>query len=271
MESFEQVLKDTRMAINKILILDAALNSILIFLIIYWLLAFLHIPGVDPYWALLPGGILFWVVLIRKFRTSKIREIEKKYPSLNEALRTASDNVNKNNAVVKELQKDILTQLRIVEVAAFAEPKTIYVQTVLIGLLCFAIVFSAPLSVTFGNAASEFLDKIPKTLNVGTATKTPDTNYEARPFVSKLVTTVNDALFGKPSVAELGDKELEVTLTAQGTELDVRKIQDVQDRDFTDTLPDEIYAKASETFEEDIKEEEQELVKNYFQKLAVKK
>ena len=257
------------MSINKILILDASLVGILAFLLIFWILSFLNIPLLNPYYALVPAAVVFIAVLIRKFRTNKILEIEKRYPSMDEALRTASDNANRNNQVVRDLQAEILTQLRSVEVAAFAEPRTIYVQTVLIGLLCFAIVFSAPLSVTFTHAAGGILDKIPKTLNLGHNTDSPDPENDGqKPFFSNMGTAVTDALFGQPSVAKIGDKELEAQLTPQGTELDVRNVQDVQGRDFTDTLPNEVYARASEAYEENIQKDEQELIKNYFEKIA---
>ena len=75
-------------------------------------------------------------------------------------------------------------------------------------------------------------------------------------------------IFGEKSVALLGDEDVEITLESANVEIDINDIREVEERTFTTTYPEEIGAMAASAFEEQIPKDQQEIVKNYYKKIA---
>jgi len=86
-------------------------------------------------------------------------------------------------------------------------------------------------------------------------------------FVAAKLNTSGD-IFGKGDVAQLGDKELNIRLKPVDFKVNVREEGDTQQQKFEATFPSDLAVKETAAYEENIPQEQQELVKNYFKKLA---
>ena len=77
-----------------------------------------------------------------------------------------------------------------------------------------------------------------------------------------------DDIFGEKSVAILGDENLEIEIAAGNTEIDISEIKEAEEIEFQTLYPEEIGATAAGVAEENIPAHQQEIVKNYYQKIA---
>jgi hypothetical protein len=75
-------------------------------------------------------------------------------------------------------------------------------------------------------------------------------------------------IYGKEDVARLGDKELNIRIKPVDFKINVREEGESQQQKFETTFPKELAVKETIAYEENIPQEQQELVKNYFKKLA---
>ena len=86
-------------------------------------------------------------------------------------------------------------------------------------------------------------------------------------FVAVKLNTSED-IYGKNDIAKLGDKELNIRLKPVDFKINVREEGDAQQQKFETVFPKELIVKETAAYEENIPEEQLELVKNYFKKLA---
>lgn len=86
-------------------------------------------------------------------------------------------------------------------------------------------------------------------------------------FVATKLNTSED-IYGKEDVAKLGDKELNIRIKPVDFKVNVKEEGDTQRQNFETTFPQELIVKETVAYEENIPQEQQELVKNYFKKLA---
>jgi len=267
MNSFKNAIADVRNTLNKLIIFDTAINSILLFLILLLILSLFNLPLIYP----IVISLLYFAYVLRKRLTlSKIRLVEQKYHNLDEKLRTAAEHATEENPVVKELHEEVLHDLRKVEESAFISERKIYVKSITIVALSFLILLLSP--ITFGildfnfNLVDEQQQEAEDTFGgsqsgsskIRFAVGTEDTGLRK----------ASEDIYGEPTIAKLGDDEIKIRIRPAGTELSIREIQEADLPDFSESYPSEIQAVAAESYEEDIPKEDLELVKNYFNTLA---
>ena len=73
-----------------------------------------------------------------------------------------------------------------------------------------------------------------------------------------------------PTLAVLGNEEIDIRIKPTNYEVNVREEGDVEQKQFDEIFPREVAVEQASAFEEKIPEEQQELVKSYFNKLAGK-
>ena len=78
----------------------------------------------------------------------------------------------------------------------------------------------------------------------------------------------SEDIYGKKDVAKLGDKELNIRIKPVDFKVNVREEGESRQQKFETVFPKELAVKETVAYEENIPQEQQELVKNYFKKLA---
>ena len=260
MKKFISVLKEVNGTISRILLADRFVDTVLIFLASFLVLFFIKFyPGMVIVPALVYLGISFHTEIRRR----KWKMVEDKYSPLNEKLRTAADNVNMENPVVERLQEEVVADLRNVRSSWFMDVKKTSYKILGIVALCFLILLSAHFDVHW---------------NPVEAFQGPLREFRFGPGGSGIGDLDSDIIgageqsdadiFGKGSVAKLGKDEIKIQINPGGNEINLRDVTEVEDREFEESFPDEVYAGSSDLYEENLPKDQLNLVKAYFENLA---
>ena len=254
MKQFSDVVKEINKTLNELIFFENIVNTTLVFLISYLLLS---IFDFYPLYALVPALTYLGFYSYISFRSYKPLIIEGKYAPLREKLRTAADNVNLNNPIVEELEYEVTSEIKNVGMSMFINPKTLSYKILAAMVLSFMIIF-----VTTANLKLlEFAKN-----------KVPDI-FETKGLkgVGNLAATqlnTSDDIYGKNDIATLGDKELNIRIKPVDFKVSVKEEGDVHPQKFETVFPQDAVVKETVAYEENIPQEQQELVKNYFKKLA---
>jgi hypothetical protein len=210
-------------------------------------------------YALLPSGLYFSFFGVKKVREVKLREAEEKLPELEWQLRTTEDTLGQENEVVESLHRRVLDKLLHIRNSYLVDGKKLTYQFV--GIMVFAVLF---FSVQIADVTVLDLTKPDSLTGLFVQDTLPDESAD----LSALPEGDRD-IYGEEDVAELGDEELNLKLSQQANELDMNNLQDVQNKQFSgqEGLGD-IGATADASYTESIDEDQQEIVKKYFEELA---
>ena len=253
MKQFSQVVKEINRTLSQLTLFENIVNTTLVFLIFYLVLS---IFDFHPLYALIPALLYLGFYSYINFKSSKSLIVESKYAPLREKLRTAADNVNLQNPIVDELEYEVTSEIRNVGLSMFINPKTLSYKIFAVMILSFMIIFATTLNLKLLEFAKQ---------------KVPDIFERGPKGVGSFVATklnTSDDIYGKQDVANLGDKELNIKLKPIDFKVNVREEGDVNRQKFESTFPQELAVKETVAYEENIPQEQQELVKNYFKKLA---
>ena len=75
-------------------------------------------------------------------------------------------------------------------------------------------------------------------------------------------------IYGDSQLAVLGNEQIDIRISPVNYEVSVREEGDVEQKQFDEIFPSDVDVEQASSFEENIPEEQQELVKKYFDKLA---
>ena len=254
MKQFSNVVNEINRTLNEMILFENIVNTTLVFLVFYLILS---VFDLHPMLALIPAvGYLGFYSYISLYRTSKPLMVESKYAPLKEKLRTAADNLDKDNPVVQELEYEVTSEMRNVGLSMFINPKTLSYKIFAVMVLSFLIIFATTSNLKLLDFARH---------------KVPDI-FERGPkgvgnFVATKLNTSED-IYGKEDVAKLGDKELNIRIKPVDFKVNVKEEGEANYQKFESTFPNEFTVKEAVAYEENIPQEQQELVKNYFKKLA---
>jgi len=259
MKQFISVIKEVNFIFHNLEIFMNLLNSIIVFLAVYLVLSILNFYKVAAYFVAI---IFFIVTTYIRFREKYLIKVEKNFPFLYEKLRTAADYANVDNPIVDELQQEVMRDMKKVEVAAFLKTSAVSYRVLTSLILSFLIIMVAVYDIKWD-------------LNLAFK-KSPDYKYgeggknpgDEEGDVRSAGEGTSDNIFGDETVAKLGEKDLKIALKTQSYEISLRDFKKPEKREFADLFPKEISAQSSGSYEESIPQEQQELVKNYFKKLA---
>ncbi|MEM3374508.1 MAG: hypothetical protein QXE31_04780 [Candidatus Woesearchaeota archaeon] len=231
---------------------DALLSAIAMFSIGYFLTFFIRL---DVKIAVIASILFFIRSLFLKITQNKIILLEKKYPNLNEKLRTSYEYQDKSNTIINDLHMDIMGYMKKVDANAFFEPKKIAIKTfVIISMLLITLYFSY----------------------LGFDTFLIKSTIQRSDFVSKFLPNVFDEYreeiknrekLDKPKLIDLGKNELNISVDTYNTELDIKNVKEPEKSDYGSKLPEEIQSASQEVYQEKIPEEYKETVKEYFKKI----
>ncbi|MCX6707342.1 MAG: hypothetical protein NT001_04350, partial [Candidatus Woesearchaeota archaeon] len=157
MKQFVDVVREIRGTLASIIIFFIILDSAIVFLIAYLILAIIDLY---PLSAMIPAVFYMAFSFYRETRLNKIRIVEKYYPELNEKLRTAADYANVDNEIVNELHKEVIMELNKVTASSFFNRKETITKIASIILICFVIIFITTMNLNLGAYKVKLLDRI---------------------------------------------------------------------------------------------------------------
>ncbi|MEK6984134.1 MAG: hypothetical protein AABX33_06175 [Nanoarchaeota archaeon] len=254
MKQFSNVVREINRTLNELMLFENIVNTTLVFLVFYLILS---IVDFYPLYALMPALLYLGFYSYIRFKVYKPLIVESKYSPLREKLRTAADNINLSNPVVEELEYEVSREMKNVGLSLFINPKILSYKIFAAMLLSFMIIFATTMNLKLLEFAKQKVPDIFDTKNLKGVG-----NFAA----VKLETT--EDIYGKEDVAKLGDKELNIRIKPVDFKINVKEEGDAQQQKFEATFPKELAVKESSAYEENIPQEQQELVKNYFKKLA---
>ena len=236
------------------------INSLLFFFIGFFLSVLLRFSWLYSFLFFL---VAFFAYAYLTFSENRLSYVESKVPGLREILRTASDNVEKDNFVVNLLKADVLERLKGLPTSAFVDMRNLWMKTLSIILFSFGI-----LILSFFHVSFDYQVLLP---DVGEDIGEPLGDLEKVYDLSLAYDTGNlSDILGNKSLAALGDEELFLEVDPLASELDISQVEDVGPGDFGDIpqFPKEIYTSYGSSFSDEIPKENQEIVKNYFKDLS---
>ena len=253
MKQFQNVVKEINRTLNQLIFFENLVNTTLVFLVFYLLLS---VFDFNPIFALFPALAYLGVYSYLSLKSYKPMIVESKYAPLREKLRTAADNANVDNPIAEELEYEVTSEMKNVGLSMFINPKTLSYKIFAVMLLSFMIIFATTLNLRLLEFAKQ---------------KVPDIFEKGPKGVGNFVATklnTSDDIYGKEDVAKLGDKELNIRIKPVDFKVNVREEGDSKQQKFETVFPKELAVRETAAYEENIPQEQQELVKNYFKKLA---
>ena len=254
MKPFDNVVKEINRTLTQMMLFENIVNAVLIFLAFYFILS---LVDMNPFFASIPAFAYLGYHTYLTFKSSKHLMVESKYAPLREKLRTAADNISMDNPIVEELEYEVTTEMKNVGLSMFINPKTLSYKIFGVMLLSFLIIFVSSLNLKVLEFAKQKVPDIFETRNLKGIGN----------FAATHLNTSED-IYGDKNVAKLGDDELDIRIKPVDFSVSVREVGEVEQRKFETTFPQELAVKESTAYEENIPQEQQELVKNYFKKLA---
>jgi hypothetical protein len=243
MSKITGMLHELRNELIKIVFLDTFLDSIIVFLSFY---LFFVLINLRPIVAIAPGIFAFFFIMRRKIETIKLKSVEDKNPQMSEMLRTAADNVDKDNVMIRLLDQEVLQKMRTVATSSFMN-----VRLIMYKLLSISGIFVVTLYIASTN------------LHIINATEM----ISSFGMPDKLISLDDKGLYGDEDIVSLSDESVDLELNPLSFELNLDKVQEAEKKEFGGEFPEEIIATPEKAFEESIPKEEQEIVKNYFEKI----
>ncbi len=256
MKKFINVVKEINKTLNFFVIFETILNATIFFLAVYFLLSLVNL---FPILALIPAAIYFGMRFYKKSKKDKRKIVESKYEPLKEKLRTAADNVNEENPVINELEEEVMHDLKHVGLSSFIQTKRVSYKILATIILSFAIVLATTLNLYIVDL-NKFLSNIPDMLD----------NLNPKRADNILLGEINESedIYGDSKLAVLGNEEIDIKIKPVNYEISVREEGEFEQKQFDEIFPREVAVEQASAFEEKIPEEQQELVKKYFNKLA---
>ncbi|MFH1849912.1 MAG: hypothetical protein ABH879_07070 [archaeon] len=277
MKDFKEVVKEINQTLNDILIFESLMSMIIIFLVVYIVLSLLFpYPYLNIVVSMIPAFVYLVRSVVADVKENKIRDVEKKYPSLNEKLRTAADNLDDSGVIVGVLEDQLVKELKEVKSSSFVNTNKIIWKVAAAVSLCFLMIFTASLDMHIYNFRELIKDGVasfPVKIRENGDSISDGFSFSGANTPS-VVTTEDeiiisgeddDDIFGDQSVAQLSDKELTVKITPISFEVEVRE-EETSERNY-----DTVYFDERDMYEDSVAsltKEQNEIVKAYFKKLA---
>ena len=254
MKNFSIVVKEINRTLNQLIFFENIVNTTLVFLVFYLIFSLFN---VNPLFAFIPAlGYLGYYTYF-SLKSYKPTMVESKYAPLREKLRTAADNVGMESPIAEELAYEVTSEMKNVGLSMFINPRSLSYKIFAVMLMSFLIIFVTTLDLRLFEFARQKIPDIFDTKNLKGVGN----------FVAVQLNTSDD-IYGKDDVAKLGDRELNIRIKPVDFKVNVKEEGDSQQHEFETVFPSQLAVKETVAYEENIPQEQQELVKNYFKRLA---
>lgn len=256
MKIIESALAEIRRTLILIKLFNSCIDSVLIFL---GFILFFVLIKVSWYYAIIPFLIHAVIYIPKNMKNIKYIEVERRVPILREKLRTVADNVGKDNELIEALNKEVLSEMKLIKTSAFLDQRKSMFKMFALGAMAFLIIFSAYVNVQF----FDFDTILHKLTGSG---KGDIRNLEDIEIDSKSI--LEEDIYGEQSVAELGNQEVVFSMESYAGEIDLNKQKEIDQNNFATSYPKEIYATSDSSYQEKIAKEDEDVVKNYFDQIT---
>ena len=254
MKQFNDVIKEINRTLMELTLFENVVNTTLVFLAFYLVFS---VFDFTPLYALFPALLYLGFYSYKSFHSYKPGIVEGKYAPLREKLRTAADNVGMSNPIVEELEYEVTNEMKNVGLSMFINPKVLSYKILAVMLLSFMIIFATTMNLKLLEFARQRVPDLFDTKGIKGVGN----------FVATKLNTTDD-IYGKGDVANLGDNELNIRIKPVDFKINVKEEGDSKKQNFETIFPQDAVVKETVAYEENIPQEQQELVKNYFKKLA---
>ena len=259
MSKVKQALGELRRSVLSVVLFQKYIDTLVVFS-----LSFLAtvLVSVNWLWAFVPTVLYLFIHCWGGLKEAKLAEVEAKVPEMEMQLRTVADNEGHENAVMKELQDDVLQRMKKVKTSAF-------VHFGRIGVRVMSLVFLSLITIFVSASNIQFMD-LPTTIDAIRSGERPDHDLNAS--LLELLQNDSEYQYGNRSVAELGYEELELKISPVMSEIEIGQVEDPTQQQFSERAG--VAGKAQKTggtYQESEKvKENYELVQKYFADISGK-
>ncbi len=246
MKKVSNILKEIESSLKGIDIFLIMIKTMVIFTVFYLLL---FVINVQPFYAFVPSVIYFLSSLFVEPRQDYVRMVESKYDELNEKLRTARDYKDKDNIVLEDLEHDIVRELKKVHLSKFFSYSKAAVLVFLLMLAVSSSLYIASHDIRVIDV-DDIFDEVRKRFE-----RMEDEENEVADFIST-----------EESIMEVGNEKIQVEINPVGIDFDFNDVSEEADYEFSTAFPREIFISAGSAYEKEFTEEQQALIKRYFDK-----
>lgn len=246
MKKIKAIIRELERSLGRMEVFILLLKTLVILMVFY---LFLSIISIEPYYAFIPAFIYFISSLVIEARLDKLKIVEKKYNFLNEKLITARDYQNKDNSILDNLEEEIITGLKEVEVSRFFQYSTMLLMVFLLVLIVSSSLFMASEGIKVVDFNGLIKDAI-KRFN-----QQENETIEAADFTG-----------GRESIMQVGNERLQVEIKPVGMDINFNEPTETADYDFSTSFPKEVIISSGAAYENEFSEEQQVLIKRYFEK-----
>jgi len=262
--------------------LDAFLGASVVYLITYTIAFLLKFPALK----ISASIAIFYFVseFIKNSKDDPLYLIEKQYDEISEELQTTDDTLEKDNEIVADLRKEVVSKVRrLVDFSDFFDFRILFQRVMTIFFLSFFIVFLASL-----NFYVPYLD-VQDLLNKGVGfvedvygsvladsekISVGDGDFFGQ--FSQLVGTAGadagdlegDNIFGEAEVVQLGEEKLYVDIRPTDFEVSVDDFESAQSKYFKDEQFEDVTTVRSDLYQDTIPLKNQDIVKKYFKEIT---
>ncbi len=240
MAAINSLLNEIRFEMLKVIILNAFLDATVVFLVLLLLLSIFGIGVMLPLLVavLFLAGDVWW-----RARQLSLKYIEDRNPEIREMLRTAADNKSEENLMAHALFADLIEKMREVSSGTFLDFKQIGFKVAAMFVLSLTLVSLAFFNVNiqkFENPLPGMKEKFDGYFGglVG------DEGVEGIDLEG-----ADDDIYGDPSIARLGDEDLDIKLEQSLNRIDFTTVDEADpSSDVPDSYPVDVSAQASEAY-----------------------
>jgi hypothetical protein len=243
----------------KVNLIYTFLDALMIFFIVYFIVSLFNIKFL--YTLAIPGAIAFIFFLINfsiRLRQTKLKDMEDANPQLREILRTAHDNQDQDNFMVKALFEELKGKLRTASSGKLLDSKKITMRVISAIAIVFLIVVLSSITINLKKIDIPF-DKL------NFLSDKNETRREGE--LTNLVFNETDVVYGNSSIAKLGSEAIDIQVGASGDQADLTKSGEVQDRELESGAISQEIESTSDAYSNQAVLEEAEAAVNYSQRI----
>ncbi len=207
---------EIRYEVAKISLLNSVIDSTLFFLVMNLLFSLFSIKIIYALVLTLPFFLYRYYAYSKKIDLNKV---EQRNPRLKEMLRTARDNEDRENLMVRGLFSDVKEKVRDVSSGSFFDMRFVLYKIGVIFVISFLLVGLAFFNVNVNKFENPFAEEIGALEDWAGGFKKNDSK---KPEVD----VGDDSLYGDVKLAELEDKKLGVDIKSSLNEVNFNEVED---------------------------------------------
>ena len=250
-------LREAKFAITQVVLFSSLVDTLVVFMLLLLGCTLLTLP----YWyAAVPALVYAIVHTYGNLKDVNFAKIEETVPLLKEQLITVADNWKEQNEIIDALNQEVLLKMKEIRTASFLNFGKLTRELTVMAVVSFIIIGSAAFNV-------KFLD-IQKTVKELKEFK-PSQEYDINQELLEYEESQNlSEILGNKSITELGKQQLDLQINPIKSDVDIGKVNPVEDKRFREVPPPEIKARTDVSFEEQIPKQYQRIVKTYFKEIT---